>query len=107
MLNYITTKKDTRFEWRFYIEPSEGVEGRVVYKGHRLGIDHNLLSKMIEFKQERTTNRLYLKDYENQDRWFLTNESGLVETLNESYDTLQRISQEKFGKFRKVIVTVV
>lgn len=107
MLNYIVTKREPRFEWRFYIEPTEEVEGKVIYKGHKLGINHKLLSSMLEFKQERTTNRIYLIDYENEGRWFVTNDNGLLETLSESYDTLQRVAQDKFGKFRKVVVTVV
>jgi|688.fasta_scaffold621683_1 hypothetical protein len=107
MLNYITTKRDARFEWRFYIEPNDNVEGRIIYKGHKLGVGNDVLSNMIEYKQERTTNRIYLMDYENQGRWFVTNDGGLIETLSESYDTLQRIAQEKFGKFRKVVISVV
>jgi len=107
MLNYITTKQDTRFEWRFYIEPIDNIEGKIIYKGHKLGVGYDILSNMIEYKQERTTNRIYLMDYENQGKWFITNESELTETLSESYDTLQRIAQEKFGKFRKVVISVV
>jgi len=107
MLNYIITKKEPRFEWRLYVEPTDNIEGRVVYKGHKLGVGYDLLSNMIEYKQEKTTNRIYLMDYENEGRWFITNSSKLIESLSESYDTLQRFAQEKFGKFRKVVITVV
>ena len=107
MLNYIVTKREPRFEWRFYIDPTDQIEGKIVYKGHKLGINYDLLSNMIEFKQEKTTNRIYLVDYENQGKWIVTNRSSLMESLNESYETLQKLAQNKFGKFRKVIVTVV
>lgn len=107
MLNYIITKREPRFEWRFYVEPTIGVEGRVIYKGHKLGVNAEILSKMIELKRERTSDKFYLMDYESNNKWLTTNTSGLFEALSESYDSLQRLAQQKFGKFRKVTISIV
>jgi hypothetical protein len=107
MLNYITIKKDPRYEYRFYTEHIQEPEGKVIYKGHKLGIDEKLLASLLEYKMERTRDRIYLMDYDSTDRWFPSSSSNIVNTLNQSYESLQSKAEKKFGKFRKIVITRV
>jgi len=107
MLNFITIKKDIRFEYRFYLENSENVEGQIIYKGHKLAINDRLLSNILEFKIERTTNRIYIFDYTSEDKWFVSSTSDTLRSINQSYDSLQQKAEKQFGKFRKIIITRV
>ena len=107
MLNFITIKKDTRFEYRLYTENSENIEGKVLYKGHKLGIDESLLSQILEYKLERTTNKLYVLDYESNDTWFVTTKFQPILAMNKSYESLQSKAEKLFGKHRKIVITMV
>lgn len=106
MLNFITTKKNPKNEFRFYLD-TQDYEGRVIYKGHKLGIDQSLLSQILDYRMERSTNKIYLMDYETEDNWFSGSNSNLNSILEQSYDSLQRKAEKKFGKFRKILITVV
>lgn len=107
MLNFIIIKKDSRFEYRLYLEDSVDVQGRVIYKGHKLGVNENILSQILEYRLERSTNKLYLLDYDSLSNWFITTKSNAVLGLNKSYESLQSKAEKQFGKFRKIIITMV
>lgn len=105
MLNFITIKKDSRFEYRLYTDTQQDFEGKIIYKGHKLGVDEKVLSNILEFKMERTSNRVYVRDYDSEDKWFVGSsyDSNLV--LNQSYESLQKFAESKLGKFRKILIT--
>jgi len=107
MLNFITIKKDPRFEYRFYLENDSSIEGKIIYKGHKLGVDEQILSNILEYKSERTTNRVYLMDYDTEDRWFVSSNSNNLLAINQSYESLQSKAEKQFGKFRKIVITRV
>ena len=107
MLNFITIKKDTRFEYRFYLEGEQNIDGKIIYRGHKLGVNESLLSNLLDYKLERTTNRIYLKDYEFEDQWFVSNNSNSIRVLQQSYESLQSKAEKEFGKFRKIVITRV
>jgi hypothetical protein len=106
-LNFITIKKDARFEYRLYTETQEQIEGQILYKGHKLGVDQALLSNILMFKSERNSNNYYIYDYLSDDMWFKCNSSDVLLAINKSYETLQSKAENQFGKFRKVIITRV
>jgi hypothetical protein len=107
MLNFITIKKDSRFEYRLYTEDSELIEGKVLYKGHKLGVSENLLSQILEYKLEKTTNKLYVFDYNSQDTWFVTTRLQPILAINKSYESLQTKAEKVLGKHRKIVITMV
>ena len=107
MLNFITIKKDPRFEYRFYLEGEENVDGKIIYRGHKLGVDESLLLNLLDYKVERTTNKIYLKDYQFEDQWFAGNNSNSIRVIQKSYESLQNKAEQQFGKFRKIVITRV
>ena len=102
MLNYITIKKDPRYEYRFYTEHIQEPEGKVIYKGHKLGIDEKLLASLLEYKMERTRDRIYLMDYDSSDRWFTSSSSNIGNTLNQSYESLQSKAENNLVNLEKL-----
>lgn len=107
MLNFITIKKDSKFEYRLYTENAEKIEGRILYKGHRLGVSENLLGQILEYKLERTTNKLYLFDYTTDDTWFVATRIQPLSAINKSYESLQSKAEKHLGKYKKIIITMV
>ncbi len=105
MLDYIIIKKGPKFEFRLYTEINENIEGQIIYKGHRLNLDGQLLSNILEYKMEKTTNKVYLKDYCSDDRWFIGTKYDASRVINQSYESLQQIAEQQFGKFRKIVIT--
>jgi hypothetical protein len=90
-----------------YTENSENIEGKILYKGHKLGVDENLLSKILEYKLEKTTNKLYLLDYDSNDTWFVTTKFQPILAINKSYESLQTKAEKVLGKHRKIVITMV
>jgi hypothetical protein len=107
MLNFITTKKDQRFEYRYYIESSENIEGVVIYKGHKLGLNDDILANILDYRIERMGNKIYLLDYNSNGNWFSTTITDTKTVLDKSYESLQQKAENRFGKFRKIVVTRV
>ena len=107
MLNFITTKKDQRFEYRLYIENVGEIEGLVLYKGHKLGVQDHILANILDYKMERMSNKIYIMDYNSDGRWFASNVSDPKNALDSSYNSLQDLAEKQFGKFRKIIITRV
>jgi len=107
MLNFITIKKDSKFEYRLYTENAEKIEGRILYKGHKLGVNENLLGQILEYKLERTTNKLYLFDYNSEDTWFVTTRLQPLPAINKSYESLQSKAEKVLGKHKKIVITMI
>ena len=107
MLNYIIIKKDLRFEYRLYIENCDNFEGQIIYSGHKNAISQNFLINLLEFKLERTNNKIYFLDYESDDRWFLGLKTNPSDAIQKSYESLQNLLEKRIGKYRKIIITRV
>jgi hypothetical protein len=107
MLNFITTKKDQRFEYRFYTDHTEEIEGLVLYRGHKLGVQDHILAGILDYKMERMSNKIYIMDYNSDGRWFASNSSDTKYALDSSYNSLQELAEKQFGKFRKIVITRV
>ena len=115
-MNYIVSKSDARFEYRVYIDNDDNKEGRVIYKGHKLGIDENILLEVIDYRIEKSTGNLFfLKydqineniDFKNKNIW----NTGRVDSINlnllESWDSLIRKLKIDNGDYRKIIITKI
>lgn len=107
MLKPLQIKKDTRYTYYLYTENHQDIQGQVIYKGHKLGLEPKFLNLILEFKLEKTRDKIYIKDYANDDRWFVTSSRALVSGMEQSYNSLQAKAENEFGKFRKVIITRV
>lgn len=114
-MDYIVSKDGPRLQYRIYIDGKE-TDGKLVYKGHKLGVDENTLSEILDYRIERSTNKIhFLKydkiedspDYLDLNQWKI----GRIDSMNigllESWMSLNNKMQEKFGKFRKIIITKV
>ena len=114
-MNYVVFKNVNRRQYRIYLDGAE-YEGRLVYKGHKLGVELDLLSHLIDFRIDRTSNRISVLNYEkveenvdilNKNQWFVGTSDNLGNLLNESWNSLQKTLENKCGKFRKILITEV
>jgi len=105
MLNFITTKSDKRHEWRIYTDIDTEIDGAIIYKGHKLGVTEDILLNILELKLERNSDRIHIRDYENNNNWFVGNRTNPYDALNKSYYSLQKRIEDEIGKFKKVTIT--
>jgi hypothetical protein len=116
-MSYLVSKSDNRNEYRVYIK-SDGLkfDGKIIYSGHKLGVEPNILKDIIDYRIEKMTNNLYflkydqvdgVVDYKNTKIWT----TGRIESINddiiESWDSLNREMKNKFGDYSKIIITKV
>lgn len=115
-MNYFITKSSNRIEYRIYIENDSDIEGTVIYKGHKLGVDDNQLLEILDVRIERSTNKIHFLKYDKvvdlPDRldlnmWIIGRTESLNQNLQDCWITVNRIMKEKFGDFRKIIITRV
>ena len=114
-MNYIVTKQTPRNEWRIYID-EEVTDERIVYKGHKLGIEAKHLSEFLEYRTEKSTGKVFFLNYEKVKdtpdtkdigMWISGNRNNIEEILEESWSSLQSKLKEKKSNFRKITVTMV
>ena len=48
-MNYLVLRKWRNYEWRLYPDDSK-FEGQVIYRGHKMGVDNNLLLEILDIK---------------------------------------------------------
>ena len=114
-MNYIVTKQTLKNEWRIYLD--QNVEDEfIVYKGHKLGVEPKHLIEFLDYRQEKSTGKLFFLDYKKMkdpvstkdlDMWILGNSSNVEKIMEQSWDTLQDKLKEKDKNFRKIVVTRV
>jgi len=104
-LKPLQIKKDNRFTYYLYTENHQEIEGQVIYKGHRLSLESQFLNQILEFKLEKSRDRIYIRDYSSDNDWFISSSRNLIPMIEKSYETLQTKAEKEFGKFRKVIIT--
>jgi hypothetical protein len=114
-MNYIITKQTPRNEWRIYLD-DESYDGKVIYKGHKLGIDTITLMEFLEYRQERSTGKVLFLDYEKvedtpdhkvQEQWIVGTSNNIESILEKSWESLLNMLKEKKGNFRKISITKV
>lgn len=114
-MDYIVTKQTPRFEWRIYID-KETSEGKILYKGHKLGIEKSHMKEVLEFRNEKSSNNIYYLDYEKAingpdhkdlNIWIRGVDTNVESIAEKSWESLISMIQKKNGKFRKISLTKV
>jgi hypothetical protein len=115
-MNYFVTKSSNRIEYRIYTSDEVEVEGTTIYKGHKLGVDDNLLLEILDVKIEKSTGKIHFLKYDKvvtePDRldlnmWIVGRTESLNRNLQDCWSTLDRTIRQKFGEFKKIIITRV
>ena len=114
-MDYIVTKQTPRNEWRIYLDEDIKDEA-IVYKGHKLGIEKTHLLEFLEFRQEKSTGRIFFLNYEqsngkpdakNLTMWISGNSNTIEKILEQSWNSLQSKLKEKKKDFGKITITKV
>ena len=114
-MNYTITKQTQRNEWRIYVD-DDNYEGKIIYKGHKLGINTSMLMEFLEFRQERSSGKMLFLDYEkvkdepdhkDMGQWIVGTSNNIESILERSWESLLTMLKEKNGNFRKISITKV
>lgn len=109
-MNYLVLRKWRNYEWRLYSDNSK-FEGQIIYKGHKMGLDNNLLLEVIETKI-MNNNSFELLKYDEGDlkvsskrTWIKTDRDKLLKTLMESWKSALNKLEIEDVKCKKIIIT--
>lgn len=114
-MDYLVSKTGPREEYRVYLEGKQP-EGVEIYKGHKLGVESRLLFEILDFRFEKSSNKIHFLNYDKvediistQDYklWTIGRKESLEKNLLDSWMSLNKKLRLKFGDFRKVIITKV
>jgi hypothetical protein len=114
-MNYVVFKTANRKEYRIYVD-GQDYEGVLIYKGHKLSIELDSLSQLIDYRIERTTNRISVLNYEkvkdrvdifDKNQWLIGTSDNFAQLLIQSWESLLKTLEIKSGKFRKILITEV
>ena len=112
---YWITKSQLKVEYRVYIDESL-IDGNIIYNGHKLAVETNLLLEIIDYRIEKSTNKIYFLNYTNVDfppnhielsLWDVGKQESIDRNLFESWMSLISKIKNNIGNFRKIIVTKV
>lgn len=113
-MNYLVSKRDLKYEYRIYIDSGEEIDGTLIFKGHKLQPDPSLLSRILEWKVEKSTGKFYFLKYNNvysdinhldSKLWNVSGVDSFDKMIQESWDSLLKKMTVDFGSFRKILVT--
>lgn len=114
-MDYIVFKNTGRKQYRVYVDGME-YEGDLIYKGHKLGVELNLLSALIDFRLEKISGSITVLRYDkvkddismlDKNIWKVGNSESFESLIKESWESMQNALESKFGKFRKILITAV
>lgn len=104
-MSYLVCKRDSRFEYRVYVGKEE-VPGKILYYGHKLGVELDSLSQIIDYKIDRGNNIFVLRDYIS-DGWIVDSSGDLNKNIVTSWQTLVSKMSGDFGNFSKISICKV
>jgi len=113
-MEYYVTKQDHRNEWRVYLDDNITTDDTILYKGHKLGLETKDMVSFLEYRQEKSTGKLFFLNYKkvkempdtkDSSMWFEGNGSTIDRIVQESWLSLEKKIAEEGNKFRKVTVT--
>jgi hypothetical protein len=110
---YVISKIEPRCEYRIYTENSKNIEGKIIFQGHKLSIETSFLDKIIDFRVERSSGKIYTPDYLKENSgpslvgWFEGRTDVVSKNLQKSWETLKQKIEMELGSFRKITVTIV
>lgn len=114
-MDYLVLKQEARKQIRIYPDGMK-FDGQILYKGHKLGVEIDLLTKIIDYRIERSTNKISFLIYEKVSDvvshvdttiWKFSSIDSFEKNILESWESVQRQMENKFGKFRKILITIV
>ena len=115
-MNYIKTKGDNISEYRVYVDGTE-TEGYIVYRGHKFGVETNLLSEILDYRYEKSTGRMFFLKYDkvdnqpnilNLENWEIGKMESSNKNLLDSWISLLKKMRIKLEvDFRKIVITKV
>lgn len=117
-MSFIISKSGPRIEYRVYsdINIDTNTES-VIYKGHKLGVDYNLLMEIMEYKIEKSTGNMLFLKYDKSDgiplntldmsMWETGSTKSINRNLMDSWESLCKKIEMKMGSFRKILITRV
>jgi hypothetical protein len=114
-MNYTIIKQTPRNEWRIYLDNQE-CDGKIIYKGHKLGITKETLKEFLEFRQERSSGKLLFLDYEkvnhepdhkDMKQWIIGNTNNIDTIAEQSWESLLNKLKQENGNFRTISITKV
>lgn len=109
-MSYLTLKKWRNYEWRLYPDNSK-IEGQILYRGHKMGVDSNTLLEILDVKTTNNNEFEILKYNEgdlNDNRkkvWIKTNKSGLLKTLIDCWDSALNKLESVNAISKKIVIT--
>ncbi len=101
-MDYLVIKRDKNIEWRIYPNILDS-DLPFFFKGDKRALEINQLSEFLDFKLERNSDRIHLMNYLT-DQWVISNSKSLHNNLYESYQTLLKKLENKFGPIRKISI---
>jgi hypothetical protein len=109
-MNYLVLRKWRNYEWRLYPDDSK-FEGQVIYRGHKMGVDNNLLLEILDIKM--VNNNLFeILKYDEGDLnnlrkkvFIKTDKNDLVKTLLESWNSALNKFENQNSNSKRIIVT--
>jgi hypothetical protein len=108
-MNYLVLRKWRNYEWRLYPDDSK-FEGQVIYRGHKMGVDNNLLLEIIEIKI-MNNNLFEVLKYDEGDlnnlrkRVFMkADKNNLLKVLLDSWDSALNKFETEVGKSKKIVI---
>lgn len=115
-MGYVKSKSLGRSEYRVYVDDGQDVDGIVIFKGHKLEPEYNLLSEILDYRIEKSNNRVYFLKYDKMtddpdfmksDMWSIGREESVRKNLLDSWISLNQKMRSEFGDYRKIIITKV
>lgn len=102
-MSFIVMKSTPRFEYRIYVETKQ-TEGKIIYQGHKLGLEKELLAETLDHRIEKSTGKIFFKNYETN-QFMIEKSTKLDDNITFSWETLEKALINKFGNFRKISIT--
>ncbi len=113
---FIVTKKEPRCEYRIYIDNENKFEGTLIYRGHKLGIENNILPQFLDYRIEKKSGNIYTLKYDRVNGnpihtdlsiWNIGGIDSFDKNISESWESCKKCLENKYGTFRKIIISKV
>jgi hypothetical protein len=114
-MNYVLLKSQKNKEIRIYTEKTL-YEGVVIYKGHKLSLEKEMLISILEYRESSCKTKLSFLKYDNaingispidRSMWITANSESFDKEISESWNSVKKVLEDRVGQFRKILITVV
>lgn len=114
-MNFVISKINPRFQYRVYPDSTE-VEGQIIFEGHKMSPNDNLLSEVLDWRTERSTGKILFLKYDkvidgpnhlDLSQWEIGKMESISKNLLDSWISLLSKLRHKVGDFRKIRITKI